>query len=266
MPFLTIFWTLAVEEQFYLVWPACIRYFREETLLVGCVASAVGIAILRNLPAIQHEDALYGNFIYRMTPLHMDGLFCGAALGILFYKNWKVELVTRTARVILPIASLAFVALSWPTRMAFWKARVTFSVLALLFGALLWLCIVPTGPTWISRLFRLTLLRRFGKYSYFIYVYHLWVSSYVRLIVRDNHFLVGSGDHPGRFSIIVSAFLSVVLIYTLAGISWRFFEGPILRLNRFVLYASSTVTGSGERYGSCVNCARNAKGSFVREV
>lgn len=57
--FLLHFWSLAIEEQFYLVWPTIVRHLRIRGLAWVCGAVIAGVTLARNLPAVLVENARY---------------------------------------------------------------------------------------------------------------------------------------------------------------------------------------------------------------
>ena len=80
---LTQYWTLAIEEQFYLVWPwVLFRRFSRRRLLQISIGGIALATFLRNLGIVRHLNMVYDNFIYRLTPFRVDSLLFGALLAI----------------------------------------------------------------------------------------------------------------------------------------------------------------------------------------
>ena len=237
IPFLTVFWSLAVEEQFYLVWPACVRFITTRTLAGCCLGCAVLIALLRNLPSVQAENRLYHDFIYRMTPFHMDGLFLGSFLGILFYTRWNLRLATLLAKIVFPVTLVAVIVLfGFPQIGERSLGKVAYSLIAVMFSALLWLCAAPGTAGGLKRILSRPFLRSMGRYSYFIYVFHLWVITYFA-VARDSYFKDSWPFNQGPFpSYAATVAVAFAVVYLLGALSWRVFEGPILRNKRHFRY------------------------------
>jgi peptidoglycan/LPS O-acetylase OafA/YrhL len=242
IPMLSPFWSLSIEEQFYLVWPAVVRNLRLRSLMVLCLAGMVFSAVLRNLPWIQHWNSVYDNLIYRMTPLHMDGLLFGGVIAILLPSYGH----SRTARNL-------FAALFWGSFAGLVvlardpdgpvMPRVGLSLLALFAGSLIWLCAAPTGSKTARFIFSRKPLVHLGKLSYFIYVFHVPMFIYIPILGR--HFVRGyiaTGHHPYMLHILFAS-LSFVVTYACAALSSRFFEGPILRQKRHFKFRFAAQAG-----------------------
>jgi len=241
IPMLSPFWSLSIEEQFYIVWPSVVRKLRRRSLMIFCVAGVALTAVLRNLPWVQHWNSIYPNLIYRMTPLHMDGLLCGGVVAILLPLYGESRMARNLFAGLFWGSFAALVVLARnPDAPA--MARVGFSVLALFGGSLIWLCAARTGSKIARTIFSRKPLVRLGKYSYFIYVFHIPMFIYVPIIGR--HFLRGTNMavHPYLFHIALAS-LSFAFTYAGAALSSRFYEGPILRQKRFFRFRFASQAG-----------------------
>ena len=245
---LGITWSLAIEEQFYLIWPFVVRRARDHTLLWICAATALGAFLLRAAFAAAGASPMAG---YAFTPCRLDTLATGAAIAIVAQRTGGLEALVRGARVALPAALASFVAaqawvrLSAPTVSGY--AAVTqqvlsynedpllqtvgFSLLCVVYGGLLvWVATAPAG-SWRARVFEMRWLRSFGTYSYAMYLFHFFVAL---LAVS----LFAPGRYPDQFVPAQLLFwvLSIGATYVLARISWVLLEGPALRLKRHFPY------------------------------
>lgn len=157
------FWSLAVEEQFYLVWPLAIRHVKHPLnfcLAVGALSLLTRIALLAtHLPA----DALY-----MWTPCRMDALALGGAVAALLETGR-----TLPNRYVPWLTLLAGAALSRGYRQNGALAQTAgYSLLAA--GFALWIYSVVSDPNApANRWLNWSWLRSLGKYSYGIYVIHL---------------------------------------------------------------------------------------------
>ncbi len=205
-------WSLAVEEQFYFVWPLAV-YFLSESLLFRLAAVLLIVApVLRWLctPLFSSHFA-----IYALTPFRMDTLAAGALIAIVWRKHRdKVEHFGRYGLLISAVAVLALVVCSRIFGLSTFSNTPAgnvwiyeFSLLTCT-GAFLW---ALSGRR--VRLLTLRPLVYLGRISYSVYLIQ------VAVIVEVEGYL-----HT-KFA-IASAAAAITIIY--AALSWHFLEKPIL--------------------------------------
>jgi peptidoglycan/LPS O-acetylase OafA/YrhL len=224
------FWSLCVEEQFYLLWPWVVFTVRDRRKLIAiCAACIVLVPLARHIARTHMPQALLDNgAVLHSTPFRFDTLLFGAFIALL-YRGAHREHMQRAAQAVLATATLCalLVCVYWsrlhPTDLNDVVARHTwlFTLVALFSGALLLRTLVPgTIP---YRIFNLRWLRMFGTVSYGAYVFHdIPHKEYARLV--EHYF-----DHGARDTKITAVF-GLVMTLTLAILSYHFFESPILRL------------------------------------
>lgn len=164
------FWSLAIEEQFYLFWPFVIFYFNQSKVLALCV-------VLISIALIVRNYNVESDFSYVFTLSRVDALVIGSMLAILI-RNQSGLL----DKVILPLfftvlIALAIIIFNSPN-LSFRNpnfVRVGYTLFAILFG-----CIIAfvydkkqIGVV-TNRILSIKILTFFGTYSYGIYVYH-WI-------------------------------------------------------------------------------------------
>lgn len=233
------FWSLAVEEQFYLVWPLLVSLLalRRRILLVAATLS-VGAIVLRFAMIVRHVD---GSWIARSTPSRADSLLIGAVLALLL-RGPRHDRVLRLAPAVLLSSCGAYAGFLLldrvlPASSVWLRASDTlflalgYTLLALASAALLALCLRPASRT--QRLFSNPFLRFYGKYSYGLYVLHGLALP----------FLIGTfrtwfeSFSPNRYLSIGGSGILVILISTLAAfLSYNLFEKHFLRLKRYFEY------------------------------
>jgi peptidoglycan/LPS O-acetylase OafA/YrhL len=203
--------------------------------MVFCLVGIVVSVALRNLPWIQHWNEVYPNLIYRFTPFHVDGLLFGAVLAMMLPRYGGREGLGKPFVALFWVTAAAVAYLTWtPDPDLSLITRVGYSVFALFFGSLIWLCVAPFGSSLARRMFSSRPLVQLGKYSYFIYVFHMLFFYYVRIL--GAHFIHGYNTaHPYRTRILMGC-VTFVLTYLAAVISWKIFEGPILTNKRHFIY------------------------------
>ncbi|MGN7400781.1 acyltransferase family protein [Cytobacillus praedii] len=217
------YWSLAVEEQFYLAWPVLLlmglRFIHKRKLHIGLIlicafASALGMALIYQ-PGLMDTSRVYFG-----TDTRAFALLMGAALAFCLPSQmftWKItdNKFLRTSLDIIGASGLAILV---------WMIWQTNQYEAFLYrGGMVLHCVAAVSviaaavhpTTWISRVLGCKLMRWFGVRSYGIYLWH-----YPILVL----FLPLSG---GEYS-IVRIFIQIVSILLIASISWRFLEQPIL--------------------------------------
>jgi peptidoglycan/LPS O-acetylase OafA/YrhL len=240
------FWSLAIEEQFYLVWPWLVFSLSRRALLQICAGMMIGALVLRAV-LVGRGFGIAG---YVLTPARMDPLAVGAALALIWREPRDRAIAARWSRPVVVVAGLAL-ALMFVLRKGL-RAQdpvvgtFGFSLLAVFFGALLFIGLTasPTGRA--RRTLSAAPLRFFGKYSYALYVFHqpvvlrLAAAGLAALLIPK----VGGGL-PGAVCFAAVA-LAVSLVAALA--SWNLWEKYFLRLkNRLaVLPADGAVPPAGK--------------------
>jgi peptidoglycan/LPS O-acetylase OafA/YrhL len=209
-------WSLALEEQFYLVWPAvvvlCLRPRRTSTALTTIfLAGFVMLSALR----MSHVVGPAALFIGRP-----DALLLGAALALLRRDHphrWSGPAATQRAIVATVVGATALlITASWDSADNLFN--VGYSLAALSAAALIYGLVVldEAGP---GRVFARRPAVALGRVSYGFYLWHMPVLRWTddRLIGRPAVVRVGLG-------------LTLALIATM--LSYRLIEQPALRLKR----------------------------------
>ncbi len=169
-------WSLAVEEQFYLIWPGVIYLLarrRRDLLLPVCLGlSALSFALRLTLVILLPRAPAY-EWVYAMLPTHMDGLLFGAVAAFAI-RTWAMERILPIARRALVSAALALAAIYAVSGPDFYSLPMTlagYPILAVLFSSIILLALPERSI--LSRIGSLPLLRFFGRYSYGMYIVHM---------------------------------------------------------------------------------------------
>lgn len=214
----TPLWSLAVEEQFYLVWPLVVLLVSLKALKRVSLSIIILAPILRALctPHLPREA------IYCLTPFRMDTLACGAAIAIFEYEDRTcIETRHRSAAICIVAAGTLLCALSVLPAFRLNANTVFFnslgySLIVVIFGGVIFFALgTRRGP--LYSLMTLRPLRYMGLISYTFYLYHRGI---LLLIQRDLH------------STIADAALAFAITGAIAAVSWPYFETPFLRLRR----------------------------------
>ena len=211
------FWSLAVEEQFYLVWPMVVHRLSRVLLGAVCLAIVVGSTPLR-MWADEVTRAPFAAYV--LMPLRLDGLAMGALVA-LAARRWRLDRWRWPALgVALLSGALLVDALAFDlTR---WQWRGTFA--CLVFGSVLAAALPRDGA--MTRLLSSRLLRWCGVRSYGLYVFHHLFKLGWLATLRPAQLVELLGPVGGAGLYALGAVVGSAL---LASASWRWFEKPVLR-------------------------------------
>jgi peptidoglycan/LPS O-acetylase OafA/YrhL len=225
------FWTLAIEEQFYLVWPAIVLLVSSRRLRTICLwLIPLGLAT-----RIWLMTTPYGHTAgYVLTPARIATLGIGAWLASAMREPHIRGAIERYAPRVFVSSGIVLLALNLPDlRFDGFEPvmqTVGFPLLAIASAALLVLAMTPRKRwTWYQRMFKSRMLRFFGKYSYGMYVLHLPVIvAFEGLNFTIDRFArVGGSYVPVAIGFTIVALVTTTL---LAFLSWHLYEKQFLKL------------------------------------
>jgi peptidoglycan/LPS O-acetylase OafA/YrhL len=223
------FWSLAIEEQFYLVWPAVVLLCGRRTLAVVCL-TLFAVALLLRCAFVLDGDHVWT--VYALTPCRWDGLAFGGLLALASRTpGWWTPLA-RPARILAIGCLLLLTGLALQgNSLEYDNPSVQvfgYSLLALFFGGLVILAVNAPGSSIAGRVWSHKILRFFGKYSYGLYVVHPNVMEYLMRIVPVEALAQWSGVPAlGALSFIAA---SLGLSVALAWLIWHIYEKHFLKL------------------------------------
>ncbi len=200
------FWSLAVEEQFYLLWPFLVWALGPRHLLKVCGALVVGAWLARIAAVTISPNTLIS---YLLLPTRIDTLALGAILSLTLLDPRKQRLLRRAVpyAVVLAVALLAGLLIASPAARSFSAYEpmmqvVGYTGIALLAALAVHRGAVP-GVGRGARILTWTGLRRLGLYSYGLYVFHVPV-QHVWHQVADPRLDVLLGGHSAVLFQVVS--------------------------------------------------------------
>ena len=224
------FWSLAVEEHFYLIWPFVVKTVSRRTLMM------IAAAIIVIEPAVRIVGyPLWGDgYFYSWT--RFDGLAWGA-LAACFARSHRASrlVVTRaawmctTAAVSVLLAGIPFGLLS---RKNLVGAAFQYAPAQLISVSLILLALANHSNI-VTRLLRNSTMRLFGDLSYCLYMVHmLLMDGYDALVHR---FIPGFEPGLGPVSsLLVRAITVLAFSIGIAILSRRYLERPALKLTRYL--------------------------------
>lgn len=229
---LSHFWSLAVEEQYYLVWPLVVQLLPRRALVGLCG----GLVLL--VPAARVAGYVLGVpeiGLYVLTPLRLDGLAAGSLLALLFQDLPEPRRYVPHAVAVLALSTLATGIVVSRAGGPFWGTppmlTVGFTFLATGFAAVVFLVMALPRGSLLPRVLDGRLLRAAGKVSYGMYVFHWPVTFALREAgFRPAAIAPGAPGWAGYFAVLLA------LVSLLAALSWKVLEGPCLALKDRVAY------------------------------
>lgn len=220
------FWSLAIEEQFYLLWPVVLVLLLALTTTANqrirfALAVAGGSALLMAVLYTPGEDATR---VYYGTDTHVFGLMIGVALAFTWAAphSWLHSRWWQRWRA--PAGLLALVGLGWLMTALSSELAVTFrgGILAanVLTAVALAALLGPVTP--LRRLMQLRPLEWIGQRSYGIYLWHWPV-----ILILTEALPATTYDSTLRW---VTRAVALLVTLVVAAVSYRWFEQPIRRL------------------------------------
>lgn len=236
--YLGVTWSLAVEEQFYLVWPLVVNAMRKETLAKFSFG-IIGLSILlRILGALFWPDPEQMTvFFFYNTFTRMEEIAFGVLLAIAFTDP---EWIRKLSKIAMPVFLVTYVSLlvfevvtnpgiphpaygNVPLTLVGYTMASTFA------AALIVALITRDENSFIRRLFRNKALVFFGNHSYSMYLFHLPVG----LILLD--YLWGTGLR-GWYMFVLYVGLVFAITIVISQITWFLLEKPMLGLKKYFEY------------------------------
>jgi peptidoglycan/LPS O-acetylase OafA/YrhL len=221
---LSVLWSLAIEEQFYLSAPWVVRMIAP----AGLPWLAGGLALLAWIGRIALlEFCPQGNFaVHVLMPLRMDALSLGVLLA------WAVR--NQVARPFFArlgvhwgvwlscgLSSLVLLSLLVPREGSPILCLFGYTLLSTVF-ALIVAIVAGVRPPTLNRLLASRPLAHLGRHSYFIYLWHALIGIGIIRWLGGANFVLTS---PAGVAIVA---LAIAATWMAATISWKYFEGPLV--------------------------------------
>jgi peptidoglycan/LPS O-acetylase OafA/YrhL len=226
--FLVHFWSLAVEEQFYLLWPFVILLVKGPKRLFLLVFGVLVLVLIVRLGLwLYHIEELSYFSLYTFT--RIDGLCIGCMIALLqrISKNF-LEKYTTVVVLVLAGINFIFYFINRSYQFSFpYLAIVGYTTFAIIFGFSVYEATTGKNKI-IDTFFRIRLLTFFGKISYGLYIFHwpvyLLLSDPVRTFLNNVYRM-----NPGTLQFISSVVATGIAIL-ISFLSYRYFEKYFLDL------------------------------------
>jgi peptidoglycan/LPS O-acetylase OafA/YrhL len=221
-------WSLAMEEQFYIVLPLIVWYLPPRALgrvFVGGILLAILLRVTGFLLPLHNP----GDFSLFFTPCRADGLFYGVLLALLMRSGKSLSALIPYCYAVAALTLTVFLAV-YSTDWLVFTVGLT-SVGPFFFCVVALAIIHKRGP--IAIVTRMAPLRWVGIRAYAIYLLHMPVL----LSIRELPFLPNVLVKP----------LCIAVVAGLAAASWKFLEAPLIKMGHRLKYFTIPESGDAAR-------------------
>ena len=213
-------WSLAVEEQFYIFLPFLLlivqrKYSQYLFVVALCLSLSLRFLVTDYNPSV--------------TFFRLDGLAFGGLLACYSTRFGFPKIANTTLLVVLTVFLIGFFYITWkdPTLEETSYAYCLFGAI----GVVLILVAVTHKDRFFGRILDCAPMAWVGKRSYFIYLWHMFVVSFLhRIIDGPSISLVSIKD------VYITA-MALAITLLLAELSWKFVEHPLIQFGHHFTYA-----------------------------
>lgn len=219
------FWTLSVEEHFYLLWPLLI-YFSFNKKLPTLMSIIFLISLISW--AIGH----YIEFFMWSTLRYASALVFGGLIAYYEYvkKDTLVEMTVLLSQKYHYILLFLFAVIVIPRSFGYIGEFITYLSSLLIFGAFI-ITALYQKIVFLNSKFLIFI----GKISYGIYVYHGVLRPFFKEYIYMSLIDIFGVEH-GILVTLIYTLLSLIITVSISWLSWHFFEKKVLKLKRYYSY------------------------------
>jgi len=226
-------WSLAIEEQFYLFWPTIVYYLSSKKLgFLSAFLVLFSLGLRIGIVTKFRKLLDYNKFFYFATITRLDSLILGALLALAFESDWWTKWLKRLA---IPVFVTGFGLTvyfasrrpDYPLVDNYLMYTYGYTVIALTSAALIVMLTTFAETNPLRGVFRNSVFRFFGKYSYAIYLFHM-----LPLLIFQRLFAGWEGVPAWLLFNVLTLAIAVVM----ALLSWNLLEKRTLELKKYFEY------------------------------
>jgi len=233
-------WSLAVEEHFYLVWPLVVYFMPKDQLKKFCLMLIGAAPVLRAILMLAGMDSVVP---YVLTPCRVDSLAIGALLATVVSERNGLERWLPRLRMLAILSGVGLAALVGYYRRFDREDLFTtitgYTMLAII-SAYLVLAAAQVRPgTRMCKIIANPVLSSLGKYSYGIYVTHMFFQPLFNRLFPWETLHKISGSYAN--AIVLHAALSIAASWGIAWVVFHAYEKHFLKLKALFDYRRPVV-------------------------
>ena len=216
-------WSLAVEEQFYMILPTVVRFVSSATLVFLSGVTILLSPIYRFVLVTGHTNLTAGWPFGTLSRLDSLAMGVGAAVLVRDQACWVW--LSRHAKFLRACGLglfLGFLVLTYATPVERLMAAYGFSLMAAFYAVSLLIVICQPG-LWLSTSLKNPILLYFGKVSYAVYIFHQGLHGLL------DRILPAFGPRLNAVRVVTVLILAVLATVALSELSWRLMESKLIR-------------------------------------
>jgi len=219
----THFWSLSVEEHFYLFWPFMVFFLSKKNMFRSIFIIILFSIVLRAIMI----DSDYSVFIFTFT--RFDSLAIGSLLALLELRKFFRPENSRKFLVLLggSVISIGLLYAFLSEEFGDYRQNIRYLLFSLIYFATIGFLLCIKNGHVINRFLKTGFLNYTGKISYGLYVYHPLV------------FLI-CAEHFETDFLALNFIIGLILSYLIAGLSYHFFESRFLSLKKYFDYKKTS--------------------------